>query len=152
MSQHNSFICLSENLNCEQIYTFILFFALIYHTGSKKAYKIALVRVEYHKGKKETCNWNVVRWFLNPFSFLDSFKNRIFPPKIPYILKITNDADGDISILGHLWLSTPQDGGFSGMIYNTVCRTCCFSLLLLFIFIIIIICFGFFMFVSVAYS
>ena len=98
-----------------KIYTFILFFASIYHTGSKKAHKIALDRVEDHKGKKETRNWNVVSWFLNPFSFLGFFKNRI--------LKVTNDAGGHISILGHLWLSTPQDGGFSGMIYNTVCRT-----------------------------
>ena len=59
-----------------KIYTFILFFALIYQTGSKKAHKIALDRVEDHKGKKETRNWNVVSWFLNPFSFLGSFKNR----------------------------------------------------------------------------
>ena len=65
----------------------------------------------------------MVSWFLNPFSFLGSFKNRIFLPKNPYILKITNDIDGHISILGHLWLSTPQDGGFSGMIYDTECRT-----------------------------
>ena len=35
----------------------------------------------------------------------------------------SNDADCHISILGHLWLSTPQDGGFSGMIYNTGWRT-----------------------------
>ena len=68
-----------ENLNCQQIYTYIFFFAFVYHTGSKKAHKITLDRVEDHKGKKETCNWNVASWFLNPFSFLGYRKNRIFP-------------------------------------------------------------------------
>ena len=61
----------------------------------------------------------MVSWFLNPYSFLGSFKNRILPPENSYILKITNDADGHISILGHLWLSTPQDDSFLGVIYFT---------------------------------
>lgn len=80
---HNmtSFTFLKTSI-ANKIYTFILFFALIYHTGSKKAHKIALDRVEDHKGKKETRNWNVVSWFLNLFSFLGSFKNCIFPLKI----------------------------------------------------------------------